>query len=103
MAKFRKGFFKGWLTDKALVELRKDISLDSIYLSDYKNRFGIDREQVCNFFEGYGDYLLELMNEDGKDGDNNYYNLRSEYDNEKNLIAWYGCYDFNPFTKFEDD
>ena len=102
MAKFRKGFYKGWLTDKALLELRQDIILDSVFVSDYENRFNIDPKQVCDFFDGYGDYLQVLMNEDGKDGDNNYFALRSQYDNDTNLLAWYGCFeiDNNPFTKF---
>ena len=102
MTKFRKGFYRGWLTDKALVQLRKEICLDSIYISDYTNSFGIDPKQVCDFFDGYGDYLIELMNEDRKDGDNNYFALRAEYDTEKNLLGWYGCFDWNPFTEFVD-
>ena len=98
---FRKGFYKGWITDKALLELRKDIVLNSIHISDYENRFGIDPEEVCNFFNGYVEYLEELAEEDNFDfeGDN-WEVFIYLYDTDDNLRAWYGCYDDNPFTTF---
>lgn len=121
MAKFRKGFYKGWLTDKALLELRKDITLHSLYLSDYENRFNIDPNQVCEFFCGYSEYLESSIEEDGvippfpketgnsnvdwdakKIWSNKYDKILREYDNDTNLLAWYRCFesDNNPFTKF---
>ena len=113
---FRKGFYKGWLTEKSLPELRQDIVLNSLFVSDYENRFNISPRQVCDFFDGYVSFLEELIKEDGKmpicKGDtiqdqieygNEYDKLMVEYDNTENLKAWYGCFDTNPFTEFEDE
>ena len=100
---FKKGFYKGWLTEKALLELRKDISLNSLYVSDYENRFNIDPHQVCDFFNGYMEYLEEIAEEDDFDFDTEGFgNFFDKYDTEDNLKNWYGCFDFdnNPFTKF---
>ena len=95
---FRKGFYKGWLTNKSLLQLRKEIVLGSIYLWDYENSFNISRVQVCDFFNGFIEYIEELMSEDGKD--NSHF---KEYDTDENLLAWYGCFDENPFTKFIEE
>ena len=97
---FRKGFYRGWLTDKALIELRKDIRLGSLYISDYNNRFGIDPNQVSDFFDGYIEYLEEMAEEDGFDFGGEYYEFIEKYDNDTNLVGWYGCFADNPFTKF---
>jgi len=40
-----------------LVSLRKQISLGSIYLADYDNCFGVDRNVVCNYAEGFGEEI----------------------------------------------
>ena len=98
---FRKGFYKGWITDKALLELRSDIVLNSLFISDYENRFGIEPEEVCNFFNGYIEYLEELAEEDNFDfeGDN-WEVFIVTYDTDTNLRGWYGCHDENPFTTF---
>lgn len=122
MAKFRKGFYKGWLTDKALLELRKEISLNSIYVSDYENKFNISPKQVCDFFDGFNSYLEELISDDGavppypketgdsnvdwlakRDWKNTYNEIYREYDNDTNLLAWYGCFADNPFTEFVEE
>lgn len=95
---FRKGFYKGWLTDKALLELRSDIVLNSIYISDYKNRFGIEPEEVCTFFTGYIEYLEELADEDNFDEGWDVFLVT--YDNDTNLRGWYNCHNENPFTTF---
>lgn len=100
---FRKGFHRGWLTEKALIELRKDIVLNSIYVSDYKNRFKIEPEEVCSFFNGYIEYLEEIAEEDNFDFDNEGWSaFIDKYDTDKNLLGWYGCHDENPFTIFVD-
>lgn len=100
---FRKGFYRGWLTEKALLELRSDISLNSLYVSDYKNRFNIKPLEVCNFFNGYIEFLEELAEEDNFDFDKEGYDVfLVNYDSDTNLKRWYGCYDENPFTTFED-
>ena len=94
---FRKGFYKGWLTEKALLQLRQEICLGSLFIHDYDNSFGISPNQVCNFFDGYLSFIEELMKEDGRTDDD-----WSAYDNDQTLLDWYGCFEECPFTEFVD-
>ena len=52
------------LSDEEVWALRKEITLNSIYTSDYQNSFGIDTHEVQSFFEG----LLESLEYDEKEG-----------------------------------
>ena len=54
----RKTFEK--LTSAELSKLRKEIILNSLYVSDYENSFGFDANDICCFFDGYVSYLEEL-------------------------------------------
>lgn len=44
----------GWLKDEYLWPLRQEITLGSMYVSDYNNSFGIKPEKVCDFFTSFG-------------------------------------------------
>lgn len=79
------------LTMRQLSRLRNDIVLCSIYIKDYHNRYAIDKNKVCDFFEGYADYLGELMDKDGIKGEDFFVNLKN-YDNIANLVAWHDIY-----------
>lgn len=122
MGKFKKGFYKGWLTDKSIIELRRDVSLGSVFISDYENRFGISPEQVCTFFDGYNSFIEELIENNNavrpypaetgdfdkdwkarRDWEKEYNKVYAEYDNDYNLLEWYGCYEENPFTEFVEE
>ena len=93
----------GWLKDEIIIDLRKQISLNSLFFSDYENSYGIDSHQVCNFFDGFIDYISELMDEDDVSDEDFFKNL-DKYDTTDNLLEWYGCFDENPFTlEAEDD
>ena len=93
----------GWLKDEIIIDLRKQIYLNSLFFSDYENSYGIDSHQVCNFFDGFIDYISELMDEDGM-SDEDFFNNLDKYDTTNNLLKWYGCFDENPFTlEVEDD
>ena len=93
----------GWLKDEIIIDLRKQIYLNSLFFSDYENSYGIDSHQVCNFFDGFIDYISELMDEDGV-SDEDFFNNLDKYDTTDNLLEWYGCFDENPFTlEVEDD
>ena len=81
----------------ALWQLRKEIVLNSLFMSDYRNSFGFTTRSVCDFFDGYVEYLEELATEQ-------YGNACSldqifEFDNAENLFDWYGCFDSCPFQK----
>ena len=41
------------MTKQELQQLRNEITLNSIYTSDYNNSFNIDPRQVQDFFDGY--------------------------------------------------
>lgn len=81
-----------WLGDNDLWNLRKEINLNSVFLSDYENSFGIPAKNVYKFFEGYNDYIYDRMS---SEGENNFDTAFSKYDNEEELISYcreYCCY-----------
>lgn len=49
------------LSKKQLEKLRKEIVLNSLYLSDYENSFDIPKEDVCIFFDGFVEELHYIM------------------------------------------
>ena len=55
------------LTFDELKELRKQISVGSMYGCDYENNFGIDTDSLYYLCEGYWDYLCGKYGEDGAD------------------------------------
>lgn len=75
------------LGDIQIIRLRKDITLGSVFIRDYENRYGLDPHAVCAFFDGFEDCIEELMLEDGYT-DADYLDKRPEYDNAHNLRAW---------------
>lgn len=75
------------LTASQLLRLRKEIVLNSLYLRDYENSFGIDQKEVCNFFEGYVEYLYEVAGHEDIWLD--IFDLVKEYDNKQNLQDWH--------------
>ena len=83
------------ITKNKLWKLRKEIILDSVYISDYRNSFGFDENLVASFFEGYSSFLWEKVTEEH--GHNSDERMIEEYDNKDNLWSWYLCYDENPF------
>lgn len=82
------------MTVKELVQLRKEIVLNSIYISDYENSFNIDPHTVYGFFDGYMEYLQELEREDGENLDIDEFFER--YDTTENLLEWYSYFDKDP-------
>lgn len=85
------------MTQEQLWGLRGQISLCSLFYSDYSNTYGIDCHVVCDFFDGYAEYLSELMNDDEQGrGDNHFFEHLDQYDTSENLWDWYHCF-------FEDD
>ena len=85
------------MTKDTLWQLRMEIRLCSLYYADYRNSFGIDRRAVCDFFDGYADFLEGLMREEIPDyNDAGYFDRLPQYDNAENLWAWYGCFDEEP-------
>lgn len=88
------------MTCETLWNLRMEISLCSMYYADFRNSFGIDEHAVCDFFDGYANYLQELMNGDeaGR-GNNHFFDFLEQYDCPENLWNWYGCFENDPLPR----
>jgi hypothetical protein len=89
------------LTSAELAELRSEIVLNSLFISDYDNSFGYDQNHICTFFEGYVSYLEELAEEDGYTEWDNIFKMFDIYDTEDNLYSWFMCSDDLSWVKFE--
>lgn len=89
------------LTSAELAELRGDIILNSLYLSDYVNSFGFNPNHISTFFDGYISYLEELAKEDGYTEWDNIFKMFDIYDTEENLYDWFMCSDDLSWVKFE--
>lgn len=81
------------LTDEQLSNLRSEIVLCSYFYNDYSNSYGIEKHSCCDFFDGYTEYLEQLMIDDGYD-DDDFFKLLDEYDNIENLSTYYNYIDF---------
>lgn len=87
---------------KNLWELRQEICLNSLYIDDYENSFGVQARKCCDFFDSYLDFLSELMDDDGY-SDNDFFDMLDDYDNGENLWEWYCCYDNEPLPIEESE
>lgn len=85
-----------------LWQLRTEIVLNSVFMSDYQNSFGFTTQSVLEFFDGYMSYLEELMTEDGV-SDSDVFNVLDKYDTIDNLWAWWYMYDINPLEKEKEE
>ena len=78
------------LAKENLWKLRKEIVLNSLYLSDYQNSFGVDEKDLSYFFEGYLEDLEYLMEENIENySDEMFFDYLGEYDTEDNLYNYY--------------
>lgn len=89
------------LSSAQLADLRKEIVLNSLYISDYDNNFGFDPNHINSFFDGYVSYLEELAEEDGYTEWDNIFKMFDIYDTEENLWDWFNCSDDLSWVKFE--
>lgn len=86
-----------------LWRLREEIVLNSLYLSDYENSFGISKEDCCNFFEGYFEELCYLLQDEigeeeyNKLSSDDFYKKVFDKDNIDNLYNYYYGIENNSF------
>jgi len=80
-----------------LWQLRNEIILNSLYVADYQNSFGYTPQSVCDFFDGYMEYLEELATE--QYGSCCSLEQIFSFDNPDNLYNWYGCFELCPFQR----
>ena len=92
-----------WTKEK-LWKLRQEIKLGSLFISDYCNGFGVDPHKVCNFFEGFLEFVEEEMREDHPDcDDKDFWELLPDYDTPEYLLDWYSCFEEDPLAENEED
>ena len=84
-----------------LEQLRKEIVLNSLYISDYNNSFNIDPHSVCDFFDGYISYMEELASEINPNI--TYEEMFEKCDNTETLFEWYLCYEDFSWVKYIED
>ena len=92
------------MTKDELWALRQEIKLGSLFYADYRNSFGINTQPVCDFFDGYLEYLDEEMREtiSGYD-DARFFDHLPDYDNPENLWNWYGMFEADPLPVPEEE
>ena len=76
------------LSTEQLYALRKEITLNSLFIKDYNNSFGINPEEVCNFFNGYVEYLYEIA-EENLHSDYDFFEIVEAYDTDNNLLNYW--------------
>lgn len=78
------------LDKNQLWAIRQEICLNSLFLKDYENSFGIDAEEAYSFFDGYMSYLSELCEADAEN--NNVVVIEPvDYDSPDALYEWFMC------------
>ena len=94
------------MTRQELQQLRQQITLNSLYTSDYENTFNIDPRQVQDFFDSYLENCEYIPNDNGDllcDMDlshNDYYNtLFTIANNMDYLWEFYCSYAEDPLSQ----
>jgi hypothetical protein len=76
-----------------LKRLRNDITLGSLYISDYRNRYNIDPDLTCTFFDGFLEYIEQCMYDDIPGfTDNQFFDYLPQYDNIEYLWEYLTTY-----------
>lgn len=76
------------LTKEQLWQLRQEIVLNSLFISDYENSLGIDAKECNTFFEGYVEYLWELATSELDYTGNDIMWVFEKLDNKDNLADY---------------
>lgn len=85
------------------MELRDQITLGSLFISDYRNTLGVDPREACDFFDGFVEFINELAADDGFDFSNGTFDeLYGQYDTKENLEAWWYCFEECPLRSEAD-
>ena len=73
------------LNKDQLWDLRTQIVLNSIFISDYEHTFEFDPDDICGFFDGYLEYIYELTGDDSRD----VLDVIREFDTPDSLFEYY--------------
>lgn len=77
------------LTPDQVCKLRSEITLNSLFLGDYKNSFEIDTNEVCDFFDSFIQWAYGIWKENHSDITK--YRL-SDIDTLANLLDYFRVY-----------
>lgn len=88
------------LTQNELWSLRNEIVLNSHFIADYENSFGFSAKSICDFFDGYMDYIWELAKEQIDEPTNEQV---FDYDTSENLLLWFNCFDDLSWVEYEEN
>ena len=87
------------LSQTDLWKLRQEIKLGSLFIADYRNSFDIDPHKVCDFFDGFLEFVEEEMQEDFPScNDKDFWELLPDYDTPEYLLDWYYCFEEDPLA-----
>ena len=75
------------IKENEVIELRKYVALGSLFIGDYRNPY-VNKFDTFDFFDGYLDYLGEIMEEDGIK-DSEFWEHVGLYDTNEELINWF--------------
>ena len=106
----------GDFTPDDLAQLRKEVVLNSLYYTDYRNSFGIDCHSASLFFDSYLSFISEMAEEDGykwdyaepgstyyQEGYHTWSEFLERYDTTDNLCEWWGCYESFDWVMYEGE
>ncbi len=78
------------MTSAELKQLRREVVINSLDVSDYRNTLNIDAEKTKRFFDRYIESLIEYAVADGVDISSvDMYDVIVYYDNDNALIDFY--------------
>ncbi len=78
------------MTSAELKQLRREVVINSLDVSDYRNTLNIDAEKTKRFFDRYIESLIEYAVADGVDISSvDMYDVIVDYDNDNALIDFY--------------
>ena len=89
-------------TSAELWALRKKVVVNSVYLADFANNYGISEVSLSNFFEGYYDYMRELAELQYGKGVEDYL-VYKVFDVEDTLYGWFNCFDDFDWVEYDYD
>ena len=91
------------MSEENLWKLRQEIKLGSLFIADYRNSFGVEPHKVCDFFDGFLEFVGEVMQEDSPSyDDKDFWELLPDYDTSEYLLDWYSCFEEDPLSKDEE-
>lgn len=94
------------LTQEQLQQLRQDIVLGSLFVSDYQNSLGIAPVNAIQFFDSYIEVLCEKAQENNDYWEDAWGNKElnwTKYDTTHNLWDYYSYLEFDPLPLLQGE